>query len=417
MNQTSIMNGRNRIFYGWWILLAATVGLAVSPAPIAFYSIGVLMQPLSEAYGWSKSEISLAATLLTVAIVLTTPVIGILVDRIGPKKVLIPSMLGFALSLFALSFAASLTTFHILYFFMGVICAGANSLAYMRLLSYWFDRRRGLVVGIATAGMGLGFTIVPGFTQFLVDQGGAGSAYIGLGLLVLCAGVPVVSLIVRDTPEQCGLAVDGGAVSDAPEGDKIVTGISSVQAIRLPQFWIITGILTLGTGTIYSLALHLVSIVRIIEPETGMSILAASIIGVMMIIGRLLAGYAYDRIYAPWVTAGIFLSAAAGTLLLATGMPGIWIITASILIGLASGAESDALAILVGRYFGLLAYGKIYGHIFCASLIGISVFPYILGLGYDYFGNYTEVLYICAALFGLSVILSFSLGPHPDKFD
>ena len=411
------MNGRNRIFYGWWILLAATVGLAVSPAPIAFYSIGVLMQPLSEAYGWSKSEISLAATLLTVAIVLTTPVIGILVDRIGPKKVLIPSMLGFALSLFALSFAASLATFHILYFFMGVICAGANSLAYMRLLSYWFDRRRGLVVGIATAGMGLGFTIVPGFTQFLVDQGGAGSAYIGLGLLVLCAGVPVVSLIVRDTPEQCGLAVDGGAVSDAPEGDKIVTGISSVQAIRLPQFWIITGILTLGTGTIYSLALHLVSIVRIIEPETGMSILAASIIGVMMIIGRLLAGYAYDRIYAPWVTAGIFLSAAAGTLLLATGMPGIWIITASILIGLASGAESDALAILVGRYFGLLAYGKIYGHIFCASLIGISVFPYILGLGYDYFGNYTEVLYICAALFGLSVILSFSLGPHPDKFD
>ena len=411
------MNGSNRIFYGWWILLAATIGLAVSPAPIAFYSIGVLMQPLSEAYGWSKSEISLAATLLTVAIVLTTPVIGILVDRIGPKKVLIPSMLGFALSLFALSFAASLTTFHILYFFMGVICAGANSLAYMRLLSYWFDRRRGLVVGIATAGMGLGFTIVPGFTQFLVDQGGAGSAYIGLGLLVLCAGVPVVSLIVRDTPEQCGLAVDGGAVSDAPEGDKTVTGISSVQAIRLPRFWIITGILTLGTGTIYSLALHLVSIVRIIEPETGMSILAASIIGVMMIIGRLLAGYAYDRIYAPWVTAGIFLSAAAGTLLLATGMPGIWIITASILLGLASGAESDALAILVGRYFGLLAYGKIYGHIFCASLIGISVFPYILGLGYDYFGNYTEVLYICAALFGLSVILSFSLGPHPDKFD
>ena len=411
------MNGSNRIFYGWWILLAATVGLAVSPAPIAFYSIGVLMQPLSEAYGWSRSEISLAATLLTVAIVLTTPVIGMLVDRIGPKKVLIPSMLGFAFSLFALSFAASLSTFHILYFFMGVLCAGANSLAYMRLLSYWFDRRRGLVVGIATAGMGLGFTIVPGFTQYLVDHGGAGSAYTGLGVLVLCVGVPVVSLIVKDTPAQCGLAVDGGEVGDTPEGDNIVTGIRSAQAIRLPQFWIITGILTLGTGTIYSLALHLVSIVRMIEPEPGMSILAASIIGVMMIIGRLLAGYIYDKIYAPWVTAAIFLSAAAGTLLLAIGLPGVWIIAASVLIGLSSGAESDALAILVGRYFGLLSYGKIYGHIFCASLIGISVFPYILGLGYDHFGSYTEVLYICASLFGISVILSFSLGPHPEKFD
>ena len=412
-----LMSKDNRIFYGWWIVLAATIGLAVSPAPIAFYSIGVLMQPLSEAYGWSRSGISLAATLLTVAIVLTTPVIGILVDRIGPKKVLIPSMLGFALSLFALSYAASLSTFHILYFFMGVICAGANSLAYMRLLSYWFDRRRGLVVGIATAGMGLGFSIVPAFTQYLVDQGGPGYAYIGLSLLVLCAGVPVVSLIVRDTPEQCGLAVDGGEVSDKPGSDNVVAGISSAQAIRQPQFWIITGILTLGTGTIYSLALHLVSIVRIVEPDSNMPILAASIIGIMMIIGRLLAGYIYDRVYVPWVTAGIFISAVAGTLLLATGMPGYWIIAASILIGLSSGAESDALAILVGRYFGLLAYGKIYGHIFCASLIGISVFPYILGLGYDYFGNYTEVLYICAALFGLSVILSFSLGPHPEKFD
>lgn len=412
-----MMSKDNRIYYGWWIVLAATIGLAVSPAPIAFYSIGVLMQPLSEAYGWSRSEISLAATLLTIAIVLTTPVIGILVDRAGPKKVLIPSILGFALCLFSLSFAATLAAFHILYFFMGVICAGANSLAYMRLLSYWFDRRRGLVVGIATAGMGIGFSIVPVFTQFLVDQGGTGSAYVGLGLLVLCAGLPIVSFIVRDTPEQCGLAVDGGEVSKVSGNGKVVVGISAAQAIRLPQFWIITGILTLGTGTIYSLALHLISIVRTVEPDSGMAIMAASIIGIMMIIGRLLAGYAYDRIYAPWVTAGIFISAAAGTLLLATGMPGYWIIAASILIGLSSGAESDALAILVGRYFGLLAYGKIYGHIFCASLIGISVFPYILGLGYDYFGNYTEVLYICAALFGLSVILSFSLGPHPEKFD
>ena len=411
------MSKDNKIYYGWWIVLAATIGLAVSPAPIAFYSIGVLMQPLSEAYGWSRSEISLAATLLTIAIVLTTPVIGILVDRAGPKKVLIPSILGFALCLFALSFAATLAAFHILYFFMGVICAGANSLAYMRLLSYWFDRRRGLVVGIAAAGMGIGFSIVPVFTQFLVDQGGTGSAYVGLSLLVLCAGLPIVAFIVRDTPEQCGLAVDGIEVSKVSGRDKVVTGISAAQAIRLSQFWIITGILTLGTGTIYSLALHLVSIVRTVEPDSGMAIMAASIIGVMMIVGRLLAGYAYDRIYAPWVTAGIFICAAAGTLLLATGMPGYWIIAASILIGLSSGAESDALAILVGRYFGLRAYGKIYGHIFCASLIGISLFPYILGLGYEYFGNYTEVLYVCAFLFGLSVVMSFSLGPQPEKFD
>lgn len=410
------MNNNSRVFYGWWVLLAATLGLVVSPAPIAFYSIGVLMQPLSELYGWSTSDISLGATFLTIAIVLTTPAIGILVDKIGPKKVLIPSLLGFSLSLFAMSSVASLTAFHVMYFVMGVVCAGANSLAYMRLLSFWFNRRRGIVLGIATAGMGLGFSIVPPFTQFLIDQGGPGSAYAGLAILVLCIGVPVVTFIVKDTPEQCGLSVDGVDAGKEAEGSNVVTGLSVSQAIRLPQFWIITGIITLGSGIFYSLALHFVSIVRIVEPDSGMAIMAASIIGIMMMVGRLLAGYAYDKLYPSWVTAGIFVCATAGALLLATGMPGWWIIAASILIGLASGAESDALAILVSRYFGLLSYGKIYGHIFCSILIAISIFPYIVALGYEHFGSYTEVLYIFAVLFGLSVILSFSLGPHPEEF-
>ena len=374
------------------------------------------MQPLSETYGWSRSDISLAATLLTLAIIITTPVIGILVDRLGPKKVLIPSMLGFAMCLFMVSLARSVTSFYILYFIMGVICAGAGSLAYMRLLSFWFDRRRGLVIGIASAGMGLGFTFVPGLTQFLVDQGGLGLAYMGLGMIILCTGIPAVALIVRDTPEQCGLTVDGLEVSTEIKTEKAVTGIGAVEAMRVPQFWVIIGIFTLGSGTVYALALHLVSIVRAMEPDSDIAILAASLIGIMMIVGRVLAGYTFDKIYAPWVTAAIFFSATTGCLLLASGLPGAWIIAASILIGLCSGAEADALAILVGRYFGLLAYGKIYAHIFCAALIGASLFPYIFGLGYEYFGSYKQVLYVCTMLFGLSVVMTFLLGPPPETF-
>lgn len=410
------MKKSNRIFYGWWIVVAAVIGLAVSPAPIAFYSIGVLMQPLSESYGWSRSEISLAATLLTIAIILTTPVIGTLVDRLGPRKVLIPSMLGFALCLFAGSFTRSLAMFHALYFVTGVICAGAGSLAYMRLLAFWFERRRGLVIGIASAGMGLGFAVVPLLTKLLVDQGGLGLAYTGLSLVILCIGIPVVALLVRDTPEQCGLTVDGLEVTNDTGSKRPIKGISAAGAIRVPQFWIIIGIFTLGSGTVYAITLHLVSIVRSIEPASDLSILAASLIGIMMIVGRVFAGYIFDKINPPWVTAGIFSCATAGTLLLATGLPGPWVIIAGILIGLCSGAEADALAILVGRYFGLLAYGKIYGHIFCAALIGASLFPYILGLGYEYFGSYREILYICTSLFSLSVILTFFLGPQPEDF-
>jgi MFS family permease len=411
-----IMIKHTKIFYGWWIVFACIVGLAVSPAPIAFYSIGVLMQPLSEVYAWSPSEISLAATLFTIALILTTPLIGLMVDKVGPKKVLIPSMLGFALCLFALSFARSLSVFYIMYFFMGVICAGANSLAYMRLLSFWFDRKRGLVVGIASAGMGVGFAVVPILTQFLINQGGLFYAYSGLALLVLCTGLPAIGLIVKDTPEQCGLVADGLKVNEAISSRQDLDGISAMQAIKMPQFWIIVTIFILGSGTVYAIALHLVSIIRSIEVNSDVAIRAASLIGITMIVGRVLAGYTFDKVYAPWVTAAIFFSATIGTLLLATGLPGYWVIVASVLIGLCSGAEADALAILVGRYFGLLDYGKIYGHIFCAALIGASLFPYILGLGYEYFGSYMQVLYICTFLFSLSVIMAFFLGPPPTTF-
>lgn len=410
------MTNNKKIFYGWWIVLAALVGLAVSPAPVAFYSLGVLMQPLSEIHGWSRSEISLAATLLTIAIILATPVIGAMVDKVGPKKVLIPSMLGFALCLFLLAFANSLVSFYLLYFFMGLICAGANSLAYMRLLSSWFDRKRGMIIGIASAGMGVGFALIPMLTQYLIDMGNLRYAYSGLGILILVSGIPMVSLLVKDKPSDLGLTMDGAVMDDAPPDNQNTAGIFAKEALRTPQFWIIIAIFVLGSGTAYAINLHLVSIIRSMQHNSDLAITAASLIGVMMIIGRVGAGYCYDKIYVPHVTSAVFLSATCGAALLASGLPGTWVIVASILVGLCSGAEADALAILVSRYFGLLEYGKIYGHIFCASLIGASLFPYILGLGYELFGSYSQVLYICTFLFGLSVLMTFLLGPPPGTF-
>src|SRR5688572_9403811 len=140
------------IFYGWWIVGAVTVGLALSPGPIAFYSLGVLMPALRATYGWNQEQISLAVTVMTVATFLTMPLIGAAVDRYGPRRVLIPSLVAFAATLMATAHARSLTELYIMYALVGVGSAGANSLAYMHLLSMWFDRRRGLAIGIASAG-------------------------------------------------------------------------------------------------------------------------------------------------------------------------------------------------------------------------------------------------------------------------
>jgi MFS family permease len=109
----------------------------------------------------------------------------------------------------------------------------------------------------------------------------------------------------------------------------------------------------------------------------------------------------------------MFIMGAAGIALLAFGARGGWPIIASLLVGLCSGAEGDALAILISRYFGLRIYGKLYGNIFAATMIGISAAPYLLGMAYEYFGGYRQSLLAAAGLLAACAILTVLLGPFP----
>lgn len=404
---------KSKPYYGWWVVVAAAVGLAVSPGPVAFYSIGVLMQPLARAYGWDRGQISLIATIVTAAIFVVMPVIGAAIDRLGPKKVLIPSMIAFAVTLAATGFAKSLTAFYVMYAVVGIACAGANSVGYLRAIATWFDRRRGLTIGIASAGMGLGFALIPGYTQLLLTIVGLHAAFLGLGAIVLFVGLPVVALLFKDGPRADQVLVgefvhpqSAGAASGLP-------GVTAREAMRMPQFWALLLAFLLVAGGIFAMALHLVSAVRDIDPVNDRSILAASLLGIAATAGRSCSGYLYDKIFVPYVAAAIFICGAIGALLLAIGLPYPWPLVAAILIGYCSGTEGDALAMLCSRYFGVREYGRIYGHAFSATLVGIAVIPYLMGLGYEHFHRYTELEFMLAALLCLSALIVVCLGPFP----
>jgi len=174
-------------------------------------------------------------------------------------------MLGFGVTLAATGFASSLTAFYVMYAVVGVACAGANSVGYLRTISTWFDRRRGLAIGIASAGMGLGFALIPAYTQLLLNLGGLHAAFLGLGAIVLLVGVPVVAFSSRTVPAStvAGWGVrapaDPGATQDLP-------GATAREAMRMPQFWALLGAFLLVAGAIFAMALHLVSAVRDIDP-------------------------------------------------------------------------------------------------------------------------------------------------------
>jgi MFS family permease len=370
------------------------------------------MQPLRIANGWSAAQVSLTATILTASIFVMMPVVGIAVDRYGPRRVLLASMPAFGLALGGAGAAKSLHSLYLSYALIGICCAGANSLAYMHVLSAWFDRRRGLAIGIASAGMGIGFSLVPGYTQLLVDHGGPSLAYLGLAALIVLLGFPAALGLLRDRPDP-GEAIVELPTPDAESAHGGLSGASVHDALRMRQLWMIGLIFVIVGGTVYGVALHLVPIVRAIDPVRDRSILAATLFGLTTVFGRVFWGFLFDRLFAPIVAGAMFIMGAAGIALLAFGARGGWPIIASLLVGLCSGAEGDALAILISRYFGLRIYGKLYGNIFAATMIGISAAPYLLGMAYEYFGGYRQSLLAAAGLLAACAILTVLLGPFP----
>lgn len=409
-----------RIFFGWWIVTAAAAGLAFSPGPVAFYSLGVFMEPLMQQFGWASADVAFAATILTIAIILTTPLVGYFVDRVGPKRVLLVSMVAFAGGLSSVALVESLTGFYAAYACIGIGGAGANSMAYMKLLSAWFDRKRGLVIGIASAGMGFGFTIVPMLTETAIRYSGYRAAYIVLASIIVLICLPLAAVIFRDDPRTMNLLPDGGPATgsgnESSPGISVI-GITLKQAARMRQFWILLLIFFPVGGVIYAIAVHLVSIVSEITLSRDVAIRAATLLGFAMMFGRVAAGILFDRLFAPGVLSVVFISSAIGAGIFAAEAHHVWIYVAAMLIGFCSGAEGDALAYLVSRYFGLRSFGKIYGYVFSAVMLGISVFPYLVARDFDATGDYFRSLIVCVIAFSISALLLFALGRYPDLGD
>jgi sugar phosphate permease len=231
-----------KVFYGWWVVLASAVGLAMCYGPIIVPTFGVFLKPLSQEFGWSRTQISLAFSFGTLGLTLAAPVLGWLVDRFGARRVILPAVLFFGLSVLSLSFLSiHLWHFYAIYLLMGVVGSGTTAVPYAKVISRWFDRRRGLALGLAVAALALGGSITPPLAQALIAAVGWRQAYVLLGLMAMGVALPVVGLLLKETPQVMGLGPDGEAVGQAeaskPRGPE--EGLSFLRAgIRAPSgFW------------------------------------------------------------------------------------------------------------------------------------------------------------------------------------
>lgn len=414
--QNDLRNAAGRpgtIFFGWSIVFTAMVGLSIGPGQFAFSSLGLVMVPLGREFGWTRTEISVAFTILTVTMAFAMPAVGALVDRFGTRRIVIPSLLAFAVLLGLMSTVSRLWHVWVLFALIGSIAAGANSLPFLHMVSAWFTRRRGLALGIALMGNGIGSFYASQVVRVTVATGHWRTAYLCLGATVL-AGTALIAWRAADTPADKGLRPDGGEVA-ADSADRASTATTGrIAVLRMPTFWLLFLIFAVLSFSLYGLLPHLAPMLidRGIPPGTATSI--AGMVGISSLSARALGGYLLDRLNPRWVTFACVLLSALGVALMAVqsrDLSIVWIAVVLTSIGL--GAEMDLLAYLTGRYFGLRQFGRVYGVLFMSLLAGTALGPVAFGYAYERLGSYAAILGICGLMTGAAALATFLLPSLP----
>jgi MFS family permease len=392
----------------WSVLAASFLGMIVGPGPILVFSYAVLLRPATLSLGVDRSIFSSAALLATMVGLIGGPTVGWLIDRYGARRIMVPGVLLFAVGISANSLLTSATAvIYGLFVFGNLFSAGASPVAFSIVIARWFDHIRGLALGIALAGIGVGTAGVPQFTAYLVAHYGWRSAYLGIAAaIVVFAWLPVV-VFIHEPPAFDRVRAEKRAVADH------LPGMTARAAFKHWRWWSMTIAFFLGGVAINGTLSQVVALLgdRGIPIQVAASTLAFT--GIALIAGRVAAGWCLDRFNGPVIAAICFAIPIAGILLLASGSGGLEVARVSTtLCGFGIGAEVDLMAFFLSRYCGLKAYGKIYGVSFACFNIGNTVGGLIGSLSFDHLHTYTPAFLLFAGALLVACVLFLTLGAY-----
>ena len=372
----------------WWVVLGSTLGLTVANGPVVFFTFGLFLGPITAEFGWNRATFSSSLLVGHTLAALAYPFMGRAIDRYGIRRITLTFIPLFAVATAAISLTPpSPAVFIVLAGICGLISTGQAPPAYAKAVSAWFDERRGLALGIAMAGIGVGATVVPQFARWAIDTFGWRAAYVALGALTFSVAFPSVALFVREPEHPEGKS----------SGRAVLPGLDVGESIRSSTFWLIAAAVLLVVTTINGIVGHLVPMLTDRGLDVGQATATLSAVGLSTIVGRLAAGYLLDRFFAPYVAAGLFLLPLGAISLLTTGVAGAGPVLAAVFLGLGLGAEVDVIGFLVSRYFGLRAYGEVYGYLFGIFTLGTGFGPVLMAVCFDLTQSYNVAL-LCLAV-------------------
>jgi len=374
-------------YEGWRVAAASSAGVFVSFASLLVYTFGIFLKPWSEEFSWSRESVSAAFGIAAMTVAVCSPPLGYLLDRLSPARVIVPCVAVFGLAFASLSLLTpNIWHLYAVFFVLGVVGNGTAQMAYSRAVSSWFDARRGTALAIVMAGGAVGAMVLPPVAESLIARYGWRQACVILGAMVLVIGPPAAARFVRQRPaphRAAAAPADGASVRDG---------------LRSRVFWILVAVL-FGSSIAQNGAItHMAALLSDRGVTVQGAALAVSAMGAASLAGRLGTGWLLDRFFAAHVAIGLLLTAAVGTVLLASADSLMLGIVAAALIGAGMGGEADVTPYLLSRYFGLRAFSALYGLTWTAYAIAGAIGPILMGRAFDVAGSYATLLPILAGV-------------------
>ncbi len=362
------------------------------------------MLPVSQDLGFSRGDFSSSLAWSGIFNALSVLFMGWALDRFGVRRTQLVGILLFAAAVFMYSrMTASLPLVFATFAAAGFFGAAQTPVGYSTAVNQWFDRERGLALGIATAGVGFGVIIVPWLANTLMQAYTWRGAYVGLSIAILVLAFLPNLLFVRDRPDL----IDNGKVNTSH-----LPGLTLPEALGNYRFWVLLVAFMMAVLAINGTVTHIVPMLRDRGMPIGDAVQAIQLAGLAIIGGRILSGWLLDRVRGALVASLFFGLSMAGMAILANGATGGLALVGAMFCGAGIGAEIDIMGFMLSRYFGMKNFGKIYGLVFAAFNLGTGFGPAISGKMFDAYKSYTPVLIAYIIILAVVCVSLFTLGDY-----
>jgi len=408
-------DGKGKIFYGWWIVTIVSV-LAMYGGGVFYYGFSTFVKPVVKEMGWSVTAVSGAFSIFSLESGIAAPIVGYLLDRIGPQKLTLCGGLLMGAGFIYLSSVNTVPHFYAAIIITSFGFSASSGLAVGGpLVGKWFVKKRGRAIGIYSVARGLGGLLVP-VVAYLILQYGWRSALLILGPLSWLVILPL-SFTLKKSPEQCGLLPDGEpsepVVCDAPRTGKAIEvseiDFSLRKAMATSAFWILTVCLFLHQINQSAVFVHIVPYLIDVGISPAAAASVVTFLALTSMVGRYGCGWLGDRFNKKWLLMILFVIQSIGILSLVWVRDMMDVVPFVLLYSIAFGGTIVIKTIIIGDYYGRRNYGMIFGAVQGFSVLGGIAGPLIAGLVYDIRGTYHLAFISFAIMLAFTAILTLFL--------